>query len=85
MSWMHVADPLIKHIALMHYHCQKYHRKLYLSILQSEKENFEIKSMRLPSYKSADIVDLNIVDFANRDDSSILYREKIVYDAHNRA
>jgi hypothetical protein len=52
ISWMHVADPIIKQIALMHYHFEKFHRKYYLNILVNEDlegENIEIKSLRLPS------------------------------------
>ncbi len=84
LSWMHVADPLIKQIALMHYYYERYHRKLYTGVLQNEKKSFEINRLRLPSERGK--VDVNIVDFVNRDSSlSVLYREQTVYDASGRA
>jgi len=54
LSWMHVADPLMKQIALMHYHYERYHRKYYKTVLSDEK-NHEIKRLRLPSDKSLDL------------------------------
>ena len=54
ISWLHVADPIIKQIALMHYYYEKFHRKYYQNILfneDTEGELIEIKSLRLPSAK----------------------------------
>ncbi len=51
-----------------------------MTILQNDKKNFEINRLRLPSEKGK--IDLNIVDFNNRDvTGSILYRENTAYDA----
>jgi hypothetical protein len=54
LSWMHVADPLMKQIALMHYHYERYHRRYYKTVL-SDENNHEIKRLRLPSDKSLDL------------------------------
>lgn len=52
ISWLHVADPIIKQIALMHYHHERFHRKYYQNILVNENidgDLIEIKSLRIPS------------------------------------
>lgn len=95
LSWLHVADPIIKQIALMHYHYERFHRKYYQNILVHEDvegDVIEIKSLRLPSAKknsnqrNHDQIDLTITDFANRDPSlSILFRTNTVYDPQGKA
>lgn len=92
---MHVADPIIKQIALMHYHFEKFHRKYYQNILVNEDcegDLIEIKSLRVPSakknsnQKNQNQVDLQIVDFANHDPSiSLLFRSNTVYDPQGKA
>lgn len=75
---MLVADPIIKQIALMHFHHEKYHRRYYMTVLQDDRNKHHIHRLRLPSRRPEskyEPVDLNIVDFANRDCTSLLYRE----------
>ena len=38
ISWLYVADPLMKQIALMHYHYERYHRKVYMTVYKDEKK-----------------------------------------------
>ena len=85
LSWMCVADPVIKQVALLHYYHEKYHRKLYRTTLMNEKPVHNFYRLRLPSERGQPL-DLNVVDFANRDQSvSVLYREQRVYDSSGRA
>lgn len=49
LSWMHVSDPLMKQIALMHFHYEKFHKKLYMNVLQNDEKSHEIYRLRLPS------------------------------------
>jgi hypothetical protein len=50
-----------------------------MTVLRTEQKEFEISRLRLPSDKT---LDLNFVDFYNRDPSvSVLYRDNVVYDA----
>lgn len=54
MSWLQVSDPLIKHIALMHYHYERFHRTYYQNILindDKEADTIEIRRLRLPAAK----------------------------------
>lgn len=82
LSWLHVADPLIKQIALMHYHYERYHRKAYLTVFRDDEKEVEIRRMRLPSDRT---LDFQIVDFYNRDSAlSMLNREKTVYNSNGK-
>lgn len=38
LSYLFVADPLIKQIALMHYYHQKYHKRLYMNVINNEDD-----------------------------------------------
>jgi|LauGreDrversion4_2_1035121.scaffolds.fasta_scaffold20973_5 hypothetical protein len=74
LSWLCVADPIVKQVALLHYHLERYHRRFYKTTLMNEDQSFELHRLRLPSDKKT--FDINVVDFANRDYSiSTLYRE----------
>jgi len=85
LSWLCVADPVIKQVALLHYHFQRYHRRFYNTTLMNETPAFELKGMRLPADRKSP-VDINIVDFANRDSkASMIYKEQTVYDSKGRA
>jgi DNA helicase INO80 len=52
LSWLCVADSVIKQVALLHYHLQRYHRRFYKTTLMNETPAFEIKGLRLPSDRS---------------------------------
>jgi hypothetical protein len=83
MSWLHVADPLIKQIALMHFHHQKFHKKYYQAVVSNEKDTMYLQSFKIPSVKlnSKKGIDLSIVDYANRDPMiSSIFRSNTVYD-----
>jgi hypothetical protein len=75
---MCVADPVVKQVALMHYYHEKFHMRLYKSTLMDDKSTHHVYRLRLPSTKQvkSEPLDLNIVDFANRDPNfSCLFRE----------
>ena len=41
ISYLYVADPIIKQIALMHYFHQKLHKQVYLNIMTDDDEDEE--------------------------------------------
>jgi hypothetical protein len=47
LSYLFVADPLVKQIALMHFYHEKYHRRIYSNILTSDKDTIEIKNLQV--------------------------------------
>lgn len=47
LSYLMVADPLIKQIALMHYHHQKNHRKFYDHLVDDETDEITFKHLQI--------------------------------------
>ena len=66
LSYLCVADQLIKQIALMHFYHDKYHRRVYNNIINNESDLINLKHQETNISYNADI-DINIVDFINRD------------------
>lgn len=45
LSYLFVADPLIKQIALMHFYHEKFHRRMYQNVLSNENNTVEISHL----------------------------------------
>jgi hypothetical protein len=82
LSYLFVADSLIKIVALMHFYHQRYHKRMYLNVLNSEKGKVKLQHMNLKSSKDLNV---NIIEFIHGDEtSSILFRENRVLDSFKK-
>lgn len=84
LSYLFVADPLIKSIALLHYFYTKHQRRIYTNVHNNPASVVELNfnSIGVNNFYKQD-VDINVVDFVKKDRCSFLYRSHVMYDEDN--
>lgn len=81
LSYLFVADPLMKQVALMHYYYTKQQSRIYSNVHNNPSPIVEINinSTGVNKFYKSDL-DINVIDFVKKDRCSLMYRSNIFYD-----